>query len=332
MRRRNLLMAAAAAVTTAALLAPPAVADPAGLPQFRDLVGVGNDTTQDLMNALSNVPPSGSRTISSFNATGVSPLPATKAPVPGSDCTGILRPANSSDGLTVLRNEIGVAAGTGRRPCLDFARSNVALSGDPANAGLKFLPFAAEAVSYVTRRDSALPSNLTKTQLASIYRCQASGTISIPPTILPLLPPEGSATRAFFLAQIEVPSSPVLPCWQTTDPTTPGSPLPENNGSRLTDPRMLVPHSVAAFYAQYYKQVNDVRSTTELRKVNGFTPAEPSFPFKRPVYNVVETARLGDPAVSSVFVGSDDPTDICNQPDLIVRWGFTLLPAGTCGL
>ncbi len=330
-RKRNILMVVGAITAALALTAPAALADPSGAPATRVLVGVGSDTTQDVLNALSNIPASGSRTIGSFDATGASPLPATKAAITGSDCTGLARPVGSGNGVAALRNERTAAAGAARRPCFDFARSSANQSQDAANAGfgLTWIPFAGDQVTYVTRRDSALPTNLTTAQLASIYNCTAAGTISNPPTILPLLPQSGSGTRSFFLASIGVttPGS----CVSSVDPTNPAAQLIENNGLRLTDTRYLAPYSVAQFNAQYYKSVSDVRGTTEMRRVNSTLPNTSTFSFRREVFNVVPTSELTDPAVSSVFVGANDPTDICNQPTVITTFGFSELPAGRCG-
>jgi ABC-type phosphate transport system substrate-binding protein len=330
-RKRNVLMVVGAVAAALALAAPAAVADPSGNPTTRVLVGVGSDTTQDVLNALSNVPASGSRTIGSFDATGASPLPATKGAVAGSDCTGLARPVGSGNGVAALRNERTAAAAANRRPCFDFARSSANQSQDAANAGfgLTWIPFAGDQVTYVTRRDSALPTTLSTAQLAAIYNCTAAGTISNPPTILPLLPQAGSGTRSFFLASIGV-TTPGA-CVSSADPTNPANQLIENSGDRLTDPRYLVPYSVAQFNSQYYKSVADVRGVTEMRRANGTLPNTPTFSFKREVFNVVPTSELGDPAVSSVFVGADNPTDICNQTDVITRFGFTALAAGRCG-
>ena len=330
-RRRAAIVVAVASAAFVGLSGPAAIADPSGFPQTRILAGVGSQTTQDVMNALSNIPPSGSRVISSYDSIPGVALPPTKTAIVGSDCL-IGRAIGSGDGVESLRRERELAAAVGRRPCIDFARSSVNQSQDAANAGfgLTWIPFAEDAVSYVTRRDSGLPTNLTTAQLAAIYTCTTPGTTSNPPTILPLLPADSRyGTRAFFLASIGV----ATPggCVSTVDPTFMTQQLAVNNGGKLTDPRMLVPYSLAQFTAQYYKSVSDVRGSTEMRRIGGKRPGTATFPLRREVFNVLPTSELSDPAVLSLFVGANDPTDICNQQDLITQFGFTASPPGRCG-
>lgn len=57
MRKRNLFLTTGAclATLTLTLTASTASADPSGAPPFRALAGVGGETTQHVMNALSNI-------------------------------------------------------------------------------------------------------------------------------------------------------------------------------------------------------------------------------------------------------------------------------------
>ena len=326
MRKRNILVAFAASVAALALAAPDALADPAPAGP-RILVGVGSDTTQDVMNGLAAATATGGR-IGSYDATGAATLPNTKS---GTDCAAVARPVGSRNGVAALVASRQTAQTAGVRPCVDFARSSADLSQDPqfANTALTFIPFAGDQVSYVTRRDSALPTTLTTAQLAAIYNCTAAGTIANPPTILPLLPQAGSGTRSFFLASIGV-TTPGA-CVSAQDPTNPAVGLIENNGVKLTDPRMIAPYSVAQFNSQYYKAVTDVKGPAELRRVGGAVPGSAAFPFKREVFNVVPTGELGDPNISAIFVGSNDASDLCNQGSVITQFGFTQLDPARCG-
>jgi hypothetical protein len=81
-RKRNLFMAAGACLAALTLMAPAAFADPAS-PKL--LAGVGSVTTQNVLNALAAVIPS----IGNYEGTGSATLPATKAAIAGSTCTGI---------------------------------------------------------------------------------------------------------------------------------------------------------------------------------------------------------------------------------------------------
>lgn len=331
MRKRSILLAAVVSLTTIALAAPVAMADPTGAPTTRTLVGVGSDTTQDVMNALSNVPASGSRTIGSYDAVGGATLPALKTAVTSSneaaDCSGIARPVGSGAGVSALKAERGLAATDAngvRRPCIDFARSSSGPNPVTGSPTLTWIPFAGDQVTVATREDTLLPASFTTAQLTSIYNCTAAATQSQngnPPAIVPVLPQSNSGTRKFFLAQIMVttPGS----CVQSTTTTI------ENNGAQFTDPRDLFPYSVAQYNSQYYKVVTDVTGSMRLRQVNSQIPGTSSFPFKREVYNVVPTSELNDPAIQATFVGTGDPGDICNQSATIQRYGFSLV--SDCG-
>ncbi|MDQ2790435.1 MAG: hypothetical protein M3Y73_12245 [Actinomycetota bacterium] len=339
MRKRNLLLVAGACLATLSLTVGSALADPTGAPATRILAGGGSDTTQDVMNALSNVPASGSRIIGSYDATGASPIViganGTKLPIAGSDCK-ITRPVGSKNGVLALVAERAAAAAPNpvRRPCLDFARSSADLHADPAfagSAGLTFVPFAGDQVSFVTRNDTLLPKNLTKAQLQAIYLCTAPGTISNPPTILPLIPQAGSGTRGFFLQALATNPTdpPITPgsCVSSVDPTDPTKQLIENSGNRLTDPRHIAPYSVGQFNSQYFGVVTPVQGSTELRRINGQIPGSSSFPteFQRLVYNVIPTSQVNNEPYKSTFVGTGSA--VCANTSVITQFGFTVLPS-----
>ncbi|MDQ2790131.1 MAG: hypothetical protein M3Y73_10585 [Actinomycetota bacterium] len=131
----------------------------------------------------------------------------------------------------------------------------------------------------MTRSDSELPTNFTTAQLRAIYECTAAGTISNPPSILPLLPQAGSGIRASFLQTIANLGDPPVtpgPCVSDRDPTNPSVGLIDNTGNRLTDPRQIAPYSVAQFQAQYYGLVAPEQGNTELRQIDN--PGTPPFP------------------------------------------------------
>ena len=327
MRKRNILVGAGACLAALSLITPSALADPTGNPTTRILAGGGSDTTQDVMNALANVPASGLRIIGSYDASGSATID-TKIDVAGSTCV-INRPVGSGNGVLALRDERAAAATANRRPCLDFARSSADLSDDARfnGSGFTFVPFARDAVSFATRADSAIPPSLTTAQLKAIYECTAAGTISNPPTILPLIPQSGSGTRTFFLQSIGVTT--LGSCVSDRDPTNTAIGLIENTGDRMTDPRHIAPYSVAQFFSQFFDVITDVTGNAEIRRVNGIIPTSPTFPFQREVFNAIPTNEIGNAPYSTTFVG--ESSAICSSPGVITGFGFTLLPAGRCG-
>ena len=71
--RKSLIAAAAGAGVLSLALAtlPLAQADPTGSPQYRQLAGMGSDTTQTLMNALADVVTvNGEKVVGSYDAIG----------------------------------------------------------------------------------------------------------------------------------------------------------------------------------------------------------------------------------------------------------------------
>jgi ABC-type phosphate transport system substrate-binding protein len=119
-------------------------ADPQGPPQYRPLVGVGADTTQGVMNAMSDAITGGlnnTKIIASENAFGTASL-TVKDPSASPLCT-LTRPFESGGGVSAL--EQSMARGDG---CVQFARSSTTNLSNYAPQDLTFIPFAQDAVSY----------------------------------------------------------------------------------------------------------------------------------------------------------------------------------------
>src|SRR5262249_29957876 len=147
-----------------------ALAD-AGQPPYRALQGIGSEITQDVMDAYANgttatTPPfpgirdpDGNFLITSWDA-GSGTI-TTKDPAVFPQCSNIPRPSGSGDGLNAL---------TGLKPgfpavCADFARSSI----NDNRAGLTYIPFAQDAVTYVTLTVSNVSRNFTQAQLRIIF-------------------------------------------------------------------------------------------------------------------------------------------------------------------
>lgn len=313
--------------------------DPTVTPRVQDIVGVGSDTTQDVVgkvgptlatsgyapnvNAIS--PPSVK--VYSFDAFGSPTI------TPAQGCAEITRPTGSSAGITALLND--QAAGT---QCIDFARSSRAKGATDGN--LLFVPFARDGVTWATFPTTAggttfnAPVNLTTAQLTSIYNCsvtnwnQVGGRNAV---IKAYIPQSGSGTRSFFLSAIGV--------------TTPGpcvlSPglFQENNGSEvpLADrPDAILPHSISSYVAQSTGISADVRAGVVLRNINGtkplttggklntaFTPA-----FLRDVFNVIKPEDSGQRAYQLLFGRNGQ---VCQRDDITSAFGFAPLASASCG-
>ncbi|MFC4499776.1 MULTISPECIES: substrate-binding domain-containing protein [Streptomyces] len=299
------------------ILAAPASADPTSATDYRQLAGVGSDTTQDVMNGLGDVITNANgKVIASWDATGTTPI-TTKV-----NCS-IARPNGSSAGITALNNDIN--AGTG---CIDFARSSRG-PADTSTNDLTFIPYAKDGVTYATDLGSTVPTNLTKTQLASIYtNCtytDASGNVI---TVAPLLPQTGSGTRTFWLSAIGLTDSQVGSC------VTQG--VQEHNGEAITAANQLMPYSIAQWIAQGkgITGVDNRRGESRLRSINSLAPTTGSGTalalnlnfdagFLRNVYNVVPTGKLSNAVIADTFVGA--ASKVCSNSATITNYGFGAL-------
>ncbi|MBV1855252.1 hypothetical protein KUA19_34495 [Catellatospora sp. NEAU-YM18] len=319
MQKKALLALTGAGVAVVLMLASaPAQADPTGTPTYRALVGVGSDTTQGVMNGLSEVVVDGSGTklIGSYDAVPQGSSITTKDPSTNPACT-LTRPSGSGAGVTALVNSL--AAGNG---CIQFARSSSNNSASYAGKNLTYVPFATDVVAYAVRSDSTISKKLTKAQLTAIYNC-AGGV-----NYKPLLPKFGSGTRSYFLGQLgftdaaNFTSTPNHTCIVETDATS--TPIEENVGTLLTDPKHIIPYSVGPYLSQINAVVPDVHGKAILGQIDGIAPlvSNVGSTLVRTVYNVVPTGQLSDPTYASVFVG---PTSqICANTAVIVKYGFGL--------
>ncbi|MFF3560612.1 Ig-like domain repeat protein [Streptomyces sp. NPDC002574] len=327
----------AAVVAGGLALASPAQADPdAGA--FRQLVGVGSDTTQDVLNALAGDTVNGKSYADSAVSAGGVRVASYDAidPKTGSVISTITtrsggapfwRPNGSGSGRSAL--SASLSGNKFNSPSngsftikgqVDFARS----SGGPSTSGtaLTYVPMARDAVG-VAVRGSAL-QNLTVDQLHDIY----NGTLDEVngQHVTPFIPQAGSGTRKFFLAAIGL-----------NDGDLSGVATVQENQANdaLTVDGALVPFSVASWIAQnngiapdhskdavaagaYMANIQlpgDTDGTTSpVTKVNGkLAPVAGYYEnatFGRDVYNVVPTRAIDptsvffDKALYDIFVTS----------------------------
>ncbi|WP_436523352.1 hypothetical protein [Actinoplanes sp. HUAS TT8] len=304
-------------IAALAVTASPAQADPAGDPTYRVLAGVGSDTTEGVMNGLSDLVLDGTtKQIASYDAFGSQTI---KTKATGCEIT---RPSGSGAGVTALVNSLDANNG-----CVDFARSSSNNSASYPGKNLTYIPFGVDAVTYAVRGDSNISRKLTKAQLTSIYNCSNTTLYK------PLLPQFGSGTRSFFLKSLGFTDASTFT--QTANHTCIGevdatnAPLQENNGTLLTDPKQIVPYSIAQYLSQTTAVVADVHGKSVLGQLDGIAPTvlNTGSTMTRDVYNVVPTARIGAEPYASVFVG---PTSkICSNTTTIKKFGFA--PHTSCG-
>ena len=298
-----------------------AFADPVGDPQFRVLAGAGSDTTEEVVQGLSEVVNDGGvKQIASYNAQGT-PQIQTKA---AAGCT-ITRPNGSGQGRDALQTAL-----TGNTGCLDFARSSSAKGSFTSPAGapkLAYVPFAADSVAFAVTSTSTLPRKLTFVELQAIYKCESTGG----GTFKPLLPQNGSGTRSFWLSKMYGTSSPNLsdfPCVKDN--------AGQEHDGRILDDNSIVPFSVAQYVAMSGGTVQDKRGRAVLGQVDLTQPLALNTGYSnltRNVYNIIPDVKtsattITDPLYSSVF----GPTGkICTGAgaSTIQQFGFGLLPA--CG-
>jgi ABC-type phosphate transport system substrate-binding protein len=323
--KRKIAIAAVgvAGLLTGTVCAGVAVADPSGPPTYRQLAGVGSDTTQGVMNGLANsITINGTKVIGSYDAVGSANI-TTKDPATTPGCT-IARPNGSGAGRTALLNSLQANNG-----CLDFSRSS-SLNLSAASPGLTYVPFAVDAVSYAITPTSTVPRKLTLPDLKAIYHCDPNYVGSAPNYSLTVyLPQSGSGTRSFWESTMGITDADVVagvyPCIKDTKN---GSPVEEHDG-RVLDDKSIAPFSIAQYDAQSSQTIADVRGRAILGTIDDLAPntLNSNFGVKRDVYNVIPTSKIGTAPWSTVFVGNNSL--ICQQANVINTYGFATNP--NCG-
>lgn len=356
--RKSGLIAATAA-TALLMVTGPAKADPPSgtTPVATDIVGVGSDTTEFVLDQISNDYNNTApvNKLYSWDATPNTPGCASPA-VQSSSCIAtkggaslITRPDGSSAGINALK--LNTQSCTNCSPNnydIDFGRASRPRNpGDPAlgAGGVAFVAMAGDAVTIATQSTNNIAdANLTTANLATIYTtCSLNGV-----TYKPYIPQAGSGTRAFFLSVIGV--------------TTPGScvgVVQENTGTQLpNDPMALEPYSTSKYIAQAYHSSNsnpvpptpnlfgtDEHGTTILRSVDGVAPTTGSgtstvintsfyqTAYGRSVFNVVRDNGLSTHIPSyelPVFGTSGQGGWICKNGATDLK-NYGLLPLSSLG-
>lgn len=337
LRAAIITIVAAIAVVAPLGMSPASATDPTVVPRPGDIVGVGSDTTEDVVGrvgptlATSGIYPNvnavspASIKMYAFDATGSATI------VTKQGCAPITRPNGSSAGVSALLAD--QAAGT---DCIDFARSSRVKGSN--DGSLLFVPFAQDGVTWATFPGTVggttfnAPLNLTTAQLTSIYTCSVSNWSQVGgrnAPIEPFLPQSGSGTRSFWLGAIGVTSP--GPCVDQS--------VQENSGEAVpaaSRPNAIVPYSIAEYVAQTSGVVDDIRAGSVLRAINGTRPLtaqgrlNPSFTpsFLRQVFNVIKPEDATSVPFQRLFGRNGF---ICAKDSIVVTFGFAPLPAAQCG-
>jgi len=308
-------------------MAGPALADPT-----TSYVATGSDTTQDVMDALSNVS-FGNAIIGSWDA--INPVSAVAAQIitPGKiSSTGtqtpcsFTRPNGSGQGLTALRESINPATTATpvlgvQQGCVDIGRSS---SGPPSanldpNGVLVWVPFALDAVGVATGGTTNISTAdmFTFADLQTLYdNCGnvTEGGVTYNPNtagagqqqIDLYIPQSGSGTRNFWATQIGFSNTAPPACVHDTIQAGPnsGASVEEHNGlAYQSDPNGYGPFSIAQWISQRNGH-NDRRHGAVLHNLDGISPFSNGNPttgtlntswdaqLKREVFNIVAFDRI----------------------------------------
>jgi ABC-type phosphate transport system substrate-binding protein len=192
---------AAAAIAVVATSALSANANPGFTPDADDIVVVGSDTTEFVLNDLANLyngrTPAPARRIATFDATGSAQIEIRP---------GVLidRPNGSGAGVNALCNRTDV----------DSARSSRG-KGASDCADSRFLKFAQDHLRWMVHSGVTGVSALTDAQLTSIYNCQTTNWSQLGGpnlAIVPLIPQINSGTRATWAGLVGINNTSLPAC------------------------------------------------------------------------------------------------------------------------
>jgi hypothetical protein len=324
--RKSLIAAAAGAGVLSLALAtlPLAQADPIGPPQYRELAGMGSDTTQTLMNALAEIVTiNGTKVIGSYDAIGSTTV-ATKSTAA---CAAVPRANGSSAGRDALQRSLAANDG-----CLQFARSSSSRGTYTSPISMTWIPFATDALTFAVRDDGDVPRELTKAQIVAIFKCEV-------PAIQPALVQAGSGTRSSWLSYVGITEAQIAAgTYKCLVPekdggTFPGD-LPQEHDGRELKKNQIMPYSAAVYQAQLYGTAPDRRGRSVIGVIDGVVPTiiNTAFSGVRDVNNIIPTSKVTDTNSTEykVFVGKDSL--ICKAKPQINLQGFgDLRDASKCG-
>lgn len=304
---------AAGAIALSLVVSGAATADPKFVPDQNDIVGVGSNTTEFVMQALAGAFNSqkvgGSRRLASFDAEGSSTIVLRQ----GSD--PITRPNGSSAGIDELQ----------ANPDVSYARSSRGPNAT-GDEGTSFYPYAKDRLSYAyAKPKSNVSLTLNAADLKDIYTCvktdwsdfgQPAGHIEAK------VPQPGSGTRSFFLASIGETEAQLQDAISQPDNVCSVTEVEEH------DPAAVIgqPKAIAPFSGARYK----ILEKSVKRKIGYAANEGAPFNVSRNVYNVIRTSDTG--SLGQFFNSSSWICTNAKSAKVIKGQGFTLLPGDQCGV
>jgi ABC-type phosphate transport system substrate-binding protein len=353
-RKKTLASVVAVTGLLAALMTQSAQAD-TNPGSTTTLAAVGSDTSQDVMEALSNVvkDAAGNPIISNYKSTPVGRTITTRT---GNANCSFTVPRNSGEGRDALSAALRGATFNGggastpvispnMTGCVDIARSSS--GGNPTTSPgvgkMTYIPFATDSVTFATKASSSLPHKLNINTLKALYTANGTPGSAACSNFAPLIPTAGSGTRGFFATLLGITDATIgtAGSWGTcvADTQANGNPIQEHDGRFLTAGNQLVPFSTAQFIAQQSAVIADIRGSASLGAIdfgasgtaNAISPVALQTSYgsaTRPLYNIVSTDALADTRITDALVGPS--SKVCLATSTIQQYG--LAPLGsTCG-
>jgi ABC-type phosphate transport system substrate-binding protein len=364
--------AAAALVAGTVTMASAATNDPPKgvTPAAYDIVGVGSNTTEYVMDAFSVAY---NKTVKHhgvahpfFYSDDALPLgvnvPGNYKIKPKAGCATILRPDGSGAGVTALGETQVIKYKGGAYQCIDFARSSGGRKPtNPADkpGGEVFVAFAKDAITWAARSAAKggtnAPKSLTTKQLEGIFTCSTKNWSQVggkPGAIKVYLPQAGSGTLSTWEKFMGI----------TTLGSCVSQAPEENEGTYagFNNPNAIFIWSIGAYVAQKYHSAACGKAPTKAQNqfgcnLTGFTVPEkiggvnplssakvptinPKFPasYSRTVYNVVRywigTKDHLSPKDESIFGARSEKGYLCSNAgaQTLIK-DYGFVPTGLCG-
>ena len=258
----SLVAIAVASVTVTGLAAAPALADPPTshgktiTPRNYDIVGVGSDTDDFLLDQLAADYDAAHKKVHNKNHPWIyswdavppkNPTDLTSTIVTKQGCKAIARPDGSGLGLTAFEGNVK----TKGYNCIDFAREASYRSSDPLNKGQNgdlYVRLAEDAETYAVNSTTDAPANLTPAQLTAIFSCVDTNWNQVGGADAPIdvvLPASTTGVAKFWLKALGISSFPTC-----------ATVVQQNEGTAsvftnvTTGPEAIVPYSVGKYIAQ----------------------------------------------------------------------------------
>jgi len=283
---------------------------------------MGSDTTFEVMNGLSDaVVVGGQKVIASYDPTPTGEVISTKDEAVKPNCNtaggsgGVPRANGSSAGRDALL--ASMTPGNAIEGCLDFARSS---SGSIAT-GQTFVPLGSDGLTYAFQANGDIGNQSTVADLQLIYQCDPA----VAGLFQPLIPQAGSGTRASWASLMGISNSAPPACVRDN---IGGSPIQEHDGRVLTNPKQIVPFSVAQYLAQQFGAAPNRRGSAQLGQLDGISPLvqNASQSTLRVVGNILPTTVANDASSlgNDVFIDNGTGTsEICaDGKSVIEKFGF----------